>query len=67
MPTSSTERQVGVCQVVRRERHPPHRAQPEQRPRRSALGEMPVVMVFGKTDEAREVMEPTREDLKCLE
>lgn len=75
MLKSSSGRYVGICQVVkRRERHPQQRGQPEQRLRGGHGGELPVVQVFGKMDEASRVMEPTREDsnarsrrLDCIE
>ena len=60
-----SERCAGICQVVqRRKRHPQQKAQPEQRFNRGRGGELPVVKVFGETDEARGVTEPTREGLK---
>lgn len=49
--------------VKRRERHPQMRAQPERRLRLEHAGELPVVKTFGKMDETRKVMEPTREGL----
>lgn len=75
MLKSSSGRYVGICQAVkRRERHPQQRGQAEQRLRGGHGGELPVVQVFGKMDEASGVMEPPTEgsnarsrSLDCIE